>query len=116
MSDVFISYSRKDGEFAHRLVDALEKAGRDSWVDWEGIPYSADWMLEIEAGIDEANSFVFIISPNSLCSRVCNLEVEYARANQKRIIPILYHSPEGVNQKLLPEVIHTWYGEDWQST
>ena len=38
MSDVFVSYSRANSDFAHRLVDALKSAGHDSWVDWEDIP------------------------------------------------------------------------------
>jgi hypothetical protein len=29
MSDVFISYSRKDTEFVRQLFDALEASGRD---------------------------------------------------------------------------------------
>jgi TIR domain len=44
MSDVFISYSRKDGEFAKRLVNELTKTSRDVWVDWEDIPRAADWL------------------------------------------------------------------------
>ena len=38
MTDVFISYSRKDGDFARRLTNALTASGRDVWVDWEDIP------------------------------------------------------------------------------
>ena len=32
-SDVFISYRRKDVEFAKRLVDSLQKDGKEVWVD-----------------------------------------------------------------------------------
>ena len=68
MADVFISYSRKDIDFARRLVDALKNAGQEAWIDWQGIPYSADWWREICAGIDAADTFLFIISPHSLAS------------------------------------------------
>jgi hypothetical protein len=41
MSDVFISYSRKNSAFARRLIDKLNLTGKDAWVDWEGIPLTA---------------------------------------------------------------------------
>ena len=34
MGDVFISYSRKDIEFAQRLHHELEARDREPWVDW----------------------------------------------------------------------------------
>ncbi|KAB2902261.1 MAG: TIR domain-containing protein [Anaerolineae bacterium] len=39
MSDVFISYSRTDRAFVHKLFDALEAKGYDAWIDWEDIEY-----------------------------------------------------------------------------
>ena len=36
MVDVFISYSRKDIEFAQRLHHELEARDREPWVDWQG--------------------------------------------------------------------------------
>ena len=51
MSDVFISYSRKNSEFVRILHEALEKSNRETWVDWEGIAKGTEWWKEIEAGI-----------------------------------------------------------------
>src|SRR5690348_15425076 len=109
MKDVFISYSRRDMVFAGRLVESLQREDLESWIDWKGIPYSAEWWLEICKGIDEAKNFVFIISPNSLASRVCNLEVQYARENNKRIIPVVRQE---VDVKMLAG---EWFGKDWES-
>lgn len=89
MSDVFISYSRKDADFVRSLHAALESAGRESWVDWEGIPPSAEWMAEIQRAIAAANTFVFVISPHSVQSSVCRDEVEYAATQGKRIVPVV---------------------------
>jgi hypothetical protein len=47
VTDVFISYAREDRKFVQLLHDALANAGRESWVDWEGIPASAKWMAEV---------------------------------------------------------------------
>ncbi len=89
-SDAFISYSRRDSDFVKQFVEALKNEDRTVWVDWEDIPPSADWWSEIEAGIEAASNFVFIISPDSVGSEICYKEIEHAVANNKRLIPILY--------------------------
>ena len=70
MTKVFISYSRIDIEFAKRLTTELQKSELDFWIDWEGIPPSVDWWKEIEKGIEEADNFIFLISPDSVKSKV----------------------------------------------
>ncbi len=47
MTDIFISYSRQNSPFVKRLFEALAEQKRDTWVDWEGIPLTADWWAEI---------------------------------------------------------------------
>jgi WD40 repeat protein len=89
MASVFISYSRQDQDFVRKLYDALNDAGRDAWVDWEGIPPTAEWLNEVYAAIDKADTFVFILSPDSMASEVCGKEVAHAAQNKKRIIPIV---------------------------
>jgi len=42
MTDVFISYARKDQVFVRKLHDALVTQGRDVWVDWEDIVLRAE--------------------------------------------------------------------------
>lgn len=91
MTDVFISYSRKDKDFVRRLHDALQERGRNAWVDWEGIAPSAEWMKEINAAIEAADTFVFIITPHSVASPVCAEEVAHAVRNNKRLMPVLRH-------------------------
>ncbi|HLY25229.1 MAG TPA: toll/interleukin-1 receptor domain-containing protein, partial [Aggregatilineales bacterium] len=89
MTDVFLSYSRKDKVFVRRLFEGLKTTGRDAWVDWESIPYSVEWWMEICAGIEQADNFLFIVSQHSLASKICNDELAYARTHNKRIIPII---------------------------
>lgn len=109
MTEAFISYSRKNTEFARRLFNALEATGRDAWVDWEGIPYSADWWREICRGVDSSEVFLFIASPDSFGSMVCNQELEYARQSHKRIIPIILHDS---NEAMLKGL---WQGKDFEA-
>ena len=89
MTDVFISYSRRDGEFAKRLTNRLAQTQRDIWIDWEDIPLTADWWTEIKRGIEAGDTFIFVVSPDSLESPICNMELNHARIFNKRIIPII---------------------------
>ncbi len=86
---IFVSYSRKDVERVRRLHAALLTRQREIWIDWEGIPPSADWMREIEAAIDSSEAFVFVLSPDSLQSQVCARELDHAVAQHKRLLPVV---------------------------
>ena len=43
MNQLFISYSRKDTEFAQRLNESFAAQNMEAWVDWQDIPPSVDW-------------------------------------------------------------------------
>jgi hypothetical protein len=102
MSDVFISYSRKDKPFVEKLVGALKVQGRDVWVDWEDIPFAAEWWEEIQAGIEASESAVFVMSPDSLASEVCGLEISHIHKNNKRLIPLVLRQ---VDRATIPQMI-----------
>ena len=89
MAKVFISYSRKDTEFAKKLTGELQKSDLDFWIDWEGIPPTVDWMKEIEKGIEEADAFVAIVSAEWISSKICKDELDLAIKNGKRLIPVV---------------------------
>jgi hypothetical protein len=71
-------------------------------VDWEGIPPTAEWMKEIHAAIEAADTFVFVISLDSAASEVCKLEVEHAAKQHKRLVPVVYRD---VPANRVPEVL-----------
>ena len=100
--DVFVSYSRADSDFARKLNDALQVQGKTTWFDQESIASGADFQREIYRGIENANNFLFVISPNAVGSPYCADEVEYAQKLNKRIVTIL-HRP--VNPKELHPVL-----------
>ena len=101
-SDVFLSYARADREAAEAIAHGLGARGRSLWVDWEGIPPTAEWMAEIRAGIDAASGVLFLLSPQSARSRVCTDELEHALAAGKRIVPVVV---KDVEPAALPEQI-----------
>jgi WD40 repeat protein len=100
MSDVFISYSRKDIAFARLLQESLQQSQIDTWIDWERIPVGEKWWPEICAAIENANVFMFIISNNSIDSPVCKDEINHALKNNKRIIPIIV---DNLNREVIKE-------------
>ena len=89
MATVFVSYSRKDIEFAKRLTGELKISNLEFWVDWEGIPPTVDFMKKIEKGIEESDIFLFLVSPDSVKSKVCGEEIAHAVKNGKRLIPLI---------------------------
>lgn len=88
-SDVFISYSRKDGEFVKSLDQALKAQQKDVWVDWEDIPFSAKWWEEITQAIEGSTAFICVLSPEYLSSETCLAELKHADECNKRIIPVV---------------------------
>ena len=109
MADVFISYSRKDKEFVRRLHDALHKLNRDVWVDWEDIPRGVDWLDQIYDGIAQANSFVVVVSPDSLISEICVQETAHAIQHHKRIVPLIRRD---IDEKVLAG---EWFDKTWEN-
>lgn len=93
---IFISYSRLDKPFVRQLYDELIARGETVWVDWQDIPGAADWWNEIADGIEQADNVVFVISPHSLASPVCHLEIAYALRLNKRFVPILLLEADAV--------------------
>ena len=87
--DVFISYARADQPFVRRLTEALAGEGRRAWVDWADIPPTAEWMVEIRAAIDAADTYLAVLSPDSVRSKVCAAELDQALQANKRIVPVL---------------------------
>ncbi|MEO1288655.1 MAG: toll/interleukin-1 receptor domain-containing protein [Chloroflexota bacterium] len=110
---VFISYSRRNIDFAKLLFRELNKSKRDVWVDWEDIPRGADWLQEIYSGIDNADTFIFLVSEHSLASEICNRELAYALQHNKKIIPLILQE---INEDVHQRVATKWQSTDWNRT
>lgn len=95
--DVFISYSRKDGAFVSRLHRALTDRDRDVWVDWEDIPEGQRWRDELAAGLEQSRAFVFVVTPSSLASEECGIELARAVESGKRIVPVVLQDVDGLD-------------------
>ncbi len=95
---VFLSYSRKDTALVQRVADGLMAAGfladfdqaaHDPGNVSAGISAEDEWWKRLQEMIASADVMVFLVSPDSAQSAVCDEEIAYARALGKRIIAVL---------------------------
>jgi formylglycine-generating enzyme required for sulfatase activity len=87
---VFISYSRKDEDFAQELLGGLELAGFEPYLDKHDIAAGEDWEARLGRLIEAADTVVFVISPDSVASDRCAWEVKRTRDLKKRLLPIVF--------------------------
>ena len=99
---VFISYSRKDMTFADRLEAALKARGFEPLIDRTDIYAFEEWWKRIEALITEADTVVFVLSPDAVASEMALREVSFAASLNKRFAPILCRR---VDDKDVPEAL-----------
>ncbi|MDW7691241.1 TIR domain-containing protein [Flammeovirgaceae bacterium SG7u.111] len=101
-TEVFISYSRKDSDFARKLNRALQETGRITWFDQESIASGVDFDQEIFKGIERCQTFLFVISPDAIASSFCERELKHAADFHKRFIPIFLRESDKY-QEILPQ-------------
>jgi len=90
MSQVFISYSRKDIEFVDRLANDLKAAGFEVWYDLSGLEAGTRWGNEIQKAIQASQYFLIVLSPNSIVSGWVEREFLFASEQKLKIIPLMY--------------------------
>lgn len=89
MQQVFISYSRKDIDFARHLAKDLEKAGFEVWWDISDIKGGDEWLRVIPAGIESSQYFIILLSPDSVLSEWVEKEYLHALKMRKKIVPVM---------------------------
>ena len=76
--------------------------GFEPWIDWQDIPPSTEWLAEVYMAIEQADTFIFVISQASVKSEICNLEIAHAVKNNKRLTPLVIDEVEP--RKVTPEL------------
>jgi hypothetical protein len=99
---IFISYSRKDMGFVDRLEAALKARGVEPLIDRTEIYAFEDWWKRIEALVSQADTIVFVLSPDSVSSEVALREVAFATSLNKRFAPIVVRR---VDVNTVPEAL-----------
>lgn len=89
LTQVFISHSEKDQQIKEEIDKYLRREGITIWTNKSDIKTGTEFQTEINKGIEGADNFIYLISPDSVHSKYCQEELKHALANKKRIIPIL---------------------------
>jgi formylglycine-generating enzyme required for sulfatase activity len=88
---VFISYSRRDSsDFVDELVAGLELAGFAPFLDRHDIAAGEEWEARLGGLIQQADTVVYVISPEAVKSKRCEWEVNSALTQSKRIMPVIF--------------------------
>ncbi len=119
MRDVFISYSRRNSRRAARIVRDLEDHGITVWQDIVELTPGVSTHKTIEAGIEDARYFCFLISTPSLESyyvREVEFEQAFTRLIEERrssyILPVVI---DRVDSNKIPRRIRHLYRVDMTS-
>jgi hypothetical protein len=86
---VFISHSSLDAWIANVMAEKIQEAGAHCWLDEKDLAGGDIIADEIVRGIDSSNEVIVLISPNSVKSQWVHFEIGGARAQRKRVTPIL---------------------------
>ena len=97
---IFISYSKKDRDFAWKLADDLGDAGHKVWID-RSLQVGEDWEQTIEKQLAEADEVIVVLSKNAIASKWVQHEGSIAYGLKKRIYPVLI-------EELPPEDLPIW--------
>ena len=63
MPDLFISYSRRDKDFAAFLGASLAELGADVWLDVDDISAGEKWSEQIQRALDACRVMVVVMWP-----------------------------------------------------
>ncbi len=100
---IFISYSKKDRDFAWKLADDLVNAGHNIWID-RSLEVGEDWEQTIEKNLAESDEVIVILSSNAIASKWVQHEGSIAYGLKKKIYPVLI-------EEILDEDLPIWAGK-----
>lgn len=112
MTDIFLSYSSKDREWARRLANKLASIGFSVWWD-RTIPAGKSFSEVITEALDGARCVVVVWSEHSIKSNWVREEAEEGR-KRDILVPVLMHvvSPPLGFRSIQAADLSVWDGEE----
>src|SRR5215475_12664716 len=87
--DVFISYARRDRNWASKFANELEAHGVHAWFDEAQLAPGDRFTEQLEEALRAAKVVAVLISPNYVTSPSSAFELGAAVSGNKKIIPIV---------------------------
>ena len=94
-SEVFLSHSSLDRQFADDVANVIRRHRVPVWYSQTNIAGAQQWQDEIGAALQRCDWFAVILSPQSVGSMWVKREVAYALQQNRfenRIVPIAYQA------------------------
>lgn len=104
---VFISHSHDTRALAHKVSEALKRAGLDVWNEQEILP-GDNWAAKIGQALESSQAMVVLLTPEALNSPTVLWDIEYALGRKtfsKRLIPVLVGFGENLPLENLPWIL-----------
>ena len=102
MHRIFISYARDMLPVAKSIADDLALLDWEVWFDQE-LSGGQSWWDAILEQIRGADVALAVVSPESLDSQACKLELQYAQAVHRHVLPVMVS--DEVDVTLLPSYL-----------
>lgn len=84
---IFISYAHKDSQKVLPILDVLNERGFRIWYD-AGIEAGTEWPAYIEEHLNNASVVLVFMTPNTIESRNCRNEINFALELNKEVLVI----------------------------
>ena len=99
--DVFISYSRRNTPVADDICRLLEKEKVSYFIDRQGIPGGSEFPAVLAIAIKNCGIFLCLLSEDSLASKFCQQEKQYAEQHKLDNDILLLFLNEGTEKEFL---------------
>ena len=92
--NVFISYSHRDKEVTHKILERLRKAGIEPWIDEELIMPGQSWVQGLHSAISNSDALIVVLSNATSDSKwqvseIAQLLAEQQKNPTKPLIPVM---------------------------
>jgi hypothetical protein len=87
-AQVFVSYSRSNGEVVYPLVAEVEAAGRDVWIDREELQAGTNWAGMIVRAIRDSDTFCLMCTAEAFQSDNVRREIYIADKYKRKLLPV----------------------------
>jgi hypothetical protein len=94
LTQIFLAFSDHDEAIKEKIRKSLMREGLTIWTNKTDIKTGNEFEAAINRGIEGADTFIYLMSSDSLESAYCQQELSHALANNKRIIPLLIKKVE----------------------
>lgn len=90
--NIFISYSRRELGFVDDLVNKLEGAEYNIWLDYRALIPGAAWNAQIEEGLKDSDTVLLVVSKAALASKYVTTEWHHFLEANQRVILLIFEA------------------------